>query len=104
MALKARRAAVDQPVLVGPRGGRLRRTNFRRRQWTDCLEALAIPYRGPHHMRHKFATLMLNAGVALTAVSRMLGHSQASTTLNIYAHFMADDVERVRQEAKRLFG
>lgn len=39
-----------------------------------------------HSARHGFATLMLKANVHPLTVSRMLGHSNIQTTLNIYSH------------------
>ena len=39
-----------------------------------------------HGLRHTFATQLLAAGVPLAVVSAWLGHSQRSTTLNIYTH------------------
>lgn len=43
-----------------------------------------------HDMRHTAASLLLNAGVPLLKVSKMLGHSKPSTTLDIYAHLIQD--------------
>lgn len=39
-----------------------------------------------HSLRHTSATLLINQGVNIRAVSGRLGHSQTSTTMNIYAH------------------
>ena len=41
---------------------------------------------GVHTFRHLNASLLINCGTDVTTVSRSLGHSQSSTTLNIYAH------------------
>jgi integrase len=41
-----------------------------------------------HDLRHSFASLALAAGVPVIIVSRALGHSQPSTTLNVYAHLL----------------
>jgi len=45
-------------------------------------------------LRHTNATLLIAAGTPLLTVSRRLGHAQASTTSNIYAHAIrsADEV------------
>ena len=40
----------------------------------------------PHMLRHTAATLMLEAGVPLQQVSRMLGHASIKTTADIYGH------------------
>ena len=39
-----------------------------------------------HSLRHTNATLLVSSGTNLRTVSARLGHSQASTTANIYAH------------------
>lgn len=42
-----------------------------------------------HDLRHAHATQLLTAGIDVRTVAGRLGHSSASTTLNIYAHFVA---------------
>ncbi|MBP6886674.1 MAG: site-specific integrase [Oscillospiraceae bacterium] len=42
-----------------------------------------------HSFRHLNATLLIGAGADIRTVSAVLGHSQTSTTLNIYAHSFA---------------
>ena len=39
-----------------------------------------------HDLRHTFASLLINQDVPLINVSNFLGHSDLSTTANIYAH------------------
>ncbi len=41
-----------------------------------------------HDMRHTAASLMLNHGVPVLIVSKILGHSKPSTTLDIYGHLI----------------
>ena len=41
-----------------------------------------------HDLRHFVATAMLAGGADIKTVSGRLGHADASTTLNIYAHFL----------------
>lgn len=45
-----------------------------------------VSFKGLHSFRHFVATQAIASGVDVKAVSAMLGHSQTSTTLNIYAH------------------
>ena len=39
-----------------------------------------------HQFRHSHATLLLQNGIVINEVSRRLGHSKVSTTLDIYTH------------------
>jgi integrase len=52
-----------------------------------------------HDMRHAFATLLLEAGEEIAVISKMLGHSDYSTTVNVYAHL---STERYRVAASRI--
>ena len=45
-----------------------------------------LPFKALHSFRHFVASQALASGVDAKSVSSMLGHSQTSTTLNIYAH------------------
>ena len=50
-----------------------------------------------HSFRHLNASLLINAGVDVKTVSTTLGHSQVSTTLNIYAHTFAQAQAKASQ-------
>ena len=45
-----------------------------------------IAFKGLHSFRHSVATHAITNGVDIKTVSSVLGHSQTSTTLNIYTH------------------
>ena len=47
----------------------------------------AIPF---HGLRHTSATLLIASKQDVRTVSSRLGHAQASTTMNIYAHALQD--------------
>ncbi len=40
----------------------------------------------PHEFRHTSASILINSGLDVVTVSKRLGHSSTSTTLNIYSH------------------
>lgn len=48
-----------------------------------------------HQFRHSHATLLLNKGIMVNEVSRRLGHSKTSTTLDIYSHSDLTQEKRV---------
>lgn len=48
-----------------------------------------------HQFRHSHATLLLQKGIVINEVSRRLGHSKVSTTLDIYTHTDLTQEKRV---------
>lgn len=50
-----------------------------------------------HSLRHLHASLLINAGIDMVAVSGDLGHSQVSTTSNIYCHMFQEAQARTSQ-------
>lgn len=59
-------------------------------QWLQrfCKEH-DLPFYGIHQFRHLNATLLINNHEDIKTVSAALGHSQTTTTLNIYTHAFA---------------
>jgi len=56
------------------------------RAWPRFLAKHELPPLSLHGLRHTAATLWLGSGLGPNDVQQLLGHSQASTTLNIYGH------------------
>jgi len=50
-----------------------------------------VPNIHPHRFRDTFAVYLLQHGVDIRAVSRMLGHTDIATTLKYYEHWVKDD-------------
>jgi len=51
-----------------------------------------------HDLRHTAASLMLNHGVPVIVVSKILGHAKPSTTMDIYGHL----INEMQEEAARI--
>ena len=49
-----------------------------------------IEYRQFHSLRHTYATRLFEAGVHPKTVQKLMGHSDITTTLNIYTHVDED--------------
>ena len=49
-----------------------------------------------HDLRHCYATWLVSRGVPINVVQKVLGHEQASTTLNRYTHTPDDLLQQVR--------
>ena len=52
----------------------------------EHLERAGLPRQRFHDLRHCYATLLLESGEELGVISRTLGHTQISTTANVYTH------------------
>jgi integrase len=61
-------------------------SNMIKRHYQPLLAKAGCPRLRFHDLRHTAATLMLSQGLPVKVVSEMLGHSQASVTLDVYAH------------------
>lgn len=58
-------------------------------------EREGLPFYGLHTFRHLFASLLVNNGVDIVTVSGALGHSNVTTTSNIYCHMLETSRARV---------
>lgn len=56
------------------------------RRLKTLLKQAELPLIRFHDLRHTFASILINQDVPLLNVSTFLGHSDLSTTANIYAH------------------
>ena len=57
-----------------------------RKALNRMLNAAGLHRRGPHQMRHTFASLLLQEVAPITYVSGQLGHKDSAITLRVYAH------------------
>ena len=67
------------------------------RWWTKkaCEEA-GVPYYGQHVFRHTFATNCYEKGCDVKVLSKFLGHSDVTSTYNVYIHLFGDALEEMR--------
>ncbi len=72
------------------------KTGFRR-----AREAAEMPWVTFHDLRRSCGTLMIEAGVDLYVVSKVLGHSSVAVTQQRYGHMQ---VEQLRDGLERTFG
>jgi len=64
---------------------------IRNTHWKHTLERCGLEYRPIYHMRHTFATMMLEHGEDILWVSNMLGHTDSVMTLSRYAKYIKRD-------------
>lgn len=61
---------------------------------TEFCKKNGLRHINPHLFRHTAATILLTNGVDVLTVSKMLGHANTSTTLDVYAH----EIEAARKK------
>ena len=77
----------QQRDYVFPKGGNpalARDPNSITRRVKNFMRLHRLPDMSPHDLRHTCATLLLSNGADIKSVSEILGHTDASTTLNFY--------------------
>lgn len=91
---------VRVPLVMTTRERRpLNRNYFNSSLWRRAQEASGVPplrENGMHALRHWYASVLLDAGESIRAVSEYLGHSDPGFTLRTYTHLMPSSDERTR--------
>lgn len=90
----------DNLVFTNELGGHLtHRTTFR--DFKKIVASIGLPNTRFHDLRHTYAVAALASGDDIKTVQNTLGHSDATTTLNIYAHvteqMKRDSADRMQQ-------
>lgn len=76
-------------VFVGPKGGKLRRSNFHKSVWSKARKAVGLPGLHFHDLRHTGGTLSAATGATLKELMARLGHSSVRAAM-IYQHATSD--------------
>lgn len=87
--------AVGQPL----RGNHILQRNF-----APILQRAGLPPMRFHDLRHAAATLLFMQGIHPKIVSKMLGHSTISMTLDTYSHVLPDMQRDATAAFDQLFG
>ncbi len=66
------------------------------------LKKLGIAHKGFHSLRHTFATRALECGMDVKTLSELLGHKNATITLNRYAHSLLEHKTDMMNKLGRL--
>ena len=87
--------------------GALNRNYFNSKLWKPALIKAGIaPTRanGTHALRHFYASVLLDAGENIRALSEYLGHADPGFTLRVYTHLMPTAEGRTKRAIDRAFG
>ncbi|GAA0432514.1 hypothetical protein Aca07nite_19680 [Actinoplanes capillaceus] len=104
-------------MFTAEEGGAVRRSDFNTYAWKPALVAAGViqpPERGKRHqaarehgmhaLRHFYASVLLDAGENIKALSTYLGHSDPGFTLRVYTHLMPSSDHRARNAMDSVYG
>ena len=89
-------------LFVNRRGSKMRPQSIRTKLRRATHNAGIMRRITPHMLRHTAATLLIESGVDIRIVQRLLGHSSIATT-EIYTH-VSDDTLRIALEKANVLG
>jgi len=88
-------------VFIGPKGGRLRRSNFRK-FWHQARGAVGMPELHFHDLRHTGNTMAAAQGASLKELMERMGHSSPRAAL-IYLHATRERDQKIAAGMGKLF-
>lgn len=88
----------EDALFVSSRGCRISSSQVYRLVREQLSQVATVKRKGPHTLRHTFATAMLNNDAELSAVKELLGHEQLATT-EVYTHVTFEELKKVYKKA-----
>ncbi|MFK0005514.1 tyrosine-type recombinase/integrase [Paenarthrobacter sp. NPDC090520] len=83
-------------LVLNAQGTMIDADNWRKRVWIPALEIAGIDHTRPHDLRHTYASWLIQSGVSIKEVGRLLGHASPVTTER-YAHLAEIPAEQVTE-------
>ncbi|SDY98654.1 Phage integrase family protein [Micromonospora pattaloongensis] len=74
--------------------------------WKPAIRATGIEdtrHNGMHVLRHTYASVLLDAGESVKALSAYLGHADPGFTLRVYTHLLPSSEDRTRRAIDEAF-
>jgi integrase len=94
----------DDGLVLSRWGGAPRSPNSVTKEWSRALAELGLPAVSLHALRHTHASQLIDSGMDVVTISRRLGHSSPTITLNVYAHRFRNKDEQAAQVIEAAFG
>lgn len=89
---------LNGPTLIFRNNERILQNYYRKYLYYPVLESIGVRKLKIHSTRHTFASMMNRAGVNTTYQQKLIGHSDYSTTANIYTHSDIDELRRAIEQ------
>lgn len=98
LEMKKRNYKDDTSLLIHSKKGGYANPNECDQRFYIVLKNANIEKVGLHTLRHQFCSTLFEAGINVKRISKILGHKDVSTTINIYTHIIkglddADELE-----------
>lgn len=87
-------------VFPGPDGEAMSVGWFRVR-FDKAVAKLGLTGVTPNTLRHTAGSLALSEGASVVTVQKLLGHRNATTTMNVYSHMLPDDFDNLAAAMER---
>ena len=97
------KAPASAPVFAAA-DGRYLSPNMVSKAWPVAVAAAGMPAITLHSLRHVHASMLIASGLDILTISRRLGHSSPTITLNVYGHLIAGGDDRAAQIMEAAFG
>lgn len=94
-------------LFFNEKGESWNRNLFNRSTWRPALSEAGIQRareNGMHALRHFYASVLLDAGESIKALSDYLGHHDPGFTLRTYTHLMPSSEKRTKEAVDRALG
>lgn len=88
--LKKEKALSKSINVISKKNGKTMSANLYRVRFGELTKKIGVRNLNFHALRHTFATRALESGMDVKTLADIMGHANASITLNIYAHSMID--------------
>lgn len=90
------------PYVVSSTKGKAVFVRSYQKSFEVCLKKLNIPHKGFHALRHTFATRAIECGMDVKTLSEILGHKNATVTLNKYVHSFMEHKKEMMNKLGRM--
>lgn len=77
--------------------------NYLSKKFHQIILKSSLPTIRLHDLRHSVASNLLNSGFSVVEVRDWMGHANASTTLDIYAHAMKNSKQKLANKLDEIF-
>jgi integrase len=93
-----------EPLFLSVKGHRVNKDNFRNLYFRPALKRAGLTDVWIHGLRHVAASLAIAGGADVKNVQNMLGHKDATMTLNTYAERWDEGLDDVARRMDNMFG